>query len=73
MLVIKSDTTELIAVYNGGASKMLKVFSSSVSTAYSHPTRSSHLFPWVSMLCIFVQMKVLRLSRTRVQREKPHV
>lgn len=44
MLLINSDTTELIAVYNGHASKMIQVFSSSVGTAYSHPTRSSHLF-----------------------------
>jgi hypothetical protein len=64
MLVIKSDTTGLIADYNDCVSKVLQLFSSSVSTVHSNPTKNSHLFPWVSMLCISVQIEVLRLSLT---------
>lgn len=73
MLVIKSDTTGLISDYNGRASTMLKVFSSSVNTTHSHPNRNSRLFLSVSMLCTSVQVEVLQLSRTRVQRDKLHV
>jgi len=73
MLVIKYDTTGLIADYSSRASEMLKLFSSSVSTAHSHPTRNIHLLLWDSMFYISVQMEVLRLKGTRVQRYKLHV